>query len=181
MPVQPSADFTALLAGARPELQPLRTRLDPVLEYLANHGVDTDSLALVELFTTQAIADDLLAIRDRLDSGAIVSGAAAVFDNSPIPGLTTGIFAEGTTPFQEPGQASTSPNIAAVAIGTFDSYDFRSGPDGPFDPDADQRCLGARVQSSRLLHDDPQGTRHRPAATRSSFSATACTAPGPTW
>jgi hypothetical protein len=132
--VHPSADFVALLAGARPELLPLRTRLDPLIEHLGNHGIGIDSLALIELFTTQAIPDDLLAIRDRLDSGALVPGPP-VFDNAPIPGLTTGIFAEGTAPYADLVKASTSPNIATVAIGSFDSYDFRTAPNGAFDPD----------------------------------------------
>lgn len=132
-PMQPSADFTALLGGARADLQPVRARLEPVISHLGAQGVGTDKLALIELFTTQAITDDLLAIRDRLDAGGLVPGPP-VFADSPIPGLTTGIFPEGSAQFQSLVGAATSSNIAAVAIGSFDSYDFRTGPDGAFDP-----------------------------------------------
>jgi len=132
-PMQPSADFTALLAGATPDLQPLRTRLEPVIAYLGAYGIGTDQLALVDLFTTQATTDDLLAVRDRLDSGGLVPGTP-VFANAPIPDLTTGIFPEGTAQFKSLVGASTSSNVAAVAVGSFDSYDFRAETDGPFDP-----------------------------------------------
>ena len=60
--------------------------------------------------------------------------AARALD-APIPGFATGIFPEGSAQFQKLVGKATSPNIAAVAVGSFDSYDFRTGPDGPFDPD----------------------------------------------
>jgi len=132
-PMQPSADFTVLLTGAPPALQTLRARIDPVVAHLAANGVGSDALALIELFTTEAITDDLLAIRGRLDAGGLVPGPP-LFANSPIPGLTTGIFPEGSPGFQSLVGSATSPNISAVAIGSFDSYDFRTGPDGAFDP-----------------------------------------------
>jgi len=131
--MQPSADFTALLEDTAPELQPLRTRLEPLIAYLDNHGIGKDSLALLDLFTTQATTDDLLAIRDRLDSAGLVPGTP-VFSNAPVPGLTSGIFPEGSAQFKTLVGTATSPNIAAVAVGSFDAYDFRSRTDGPFDP-----------------------------------------------
>ena len=134
-PMQPSADFTALIGDPPADLQPLRTRLEPVIAELASRGVGTDQLALIELFTTQATTDDLLAIRDLLDLGTFPP-ALPRFDDTSLPGLTTGIFAEGTAPFEDLVKSRTSPNIAQVAIGTFESNDFRLGPDGPFDPDA---------------------------------------------
>src|SRR5207247_14506 len=58
------------------------------------------------------------------------------------------IFAEGTSQFQNLVGTRTSTNISAIAVGSFDSYDFRSSADGPFDP---QRIDGSAVPSVNHL------------------------------
>jgi predicted esterase len=136
IPIHPSVDFAAVLAGSAlsAELAAWRTQLQPVLAFLnAELGIATDSLALVDVFTTEPIVDDLVAIDGRLNRNELVPGRPS-FDNSPIPGLQTGIFQEGTVQFQSVVGSRTSSNIAAVGIGTFASYDFRTGPSGAFDP-----------------------------------------------
>jgi hypothetical protein len=134
--LRPAPDFTALLAGSglTPEQTAWRARLQPVLDF-ADHtlGIGSESLALVDLFTTAPTTDDLVAIQQRLVSGDLVPGPP-VFENSPIHGLTTGIFEEGTPEYQDLLGAATTDNVAAVAIGSFDSYDFRFRPNGGFDP-----------------------------------------------
>lgn len=134
--VRPSADFAAVLAGQglSPALAAFRARVQPVIDYMQSaFGTGTDGLALVDVFTTVPTTDDLIAIQQRLTSGDLVPGGP-VFENSPIKSLETGIFLEGSPQFQNVVGAPTSPNIAAVAVGTFDSYDFRTGIRGPFDP-----------------------------------------------
>src|SRR4029453_16440372 len=96
-------------------------------------GVSLDDIAMIDTFTTQPTTDDLVAIVDQLTSGALPP-AAPVFEDSPIPDLVTGIFPEGTPEFEQYLGAPTSDTIAAVAVGTFASYDFRYGPQRGFDP-----------------------------------------------
>ena len=135
-PVRPSPDFAAVLAGAElnPELAPVRTRLQPVIDRLRTaFGITADAIALIELFTTEATTDDLVSIQRRLRRGELVPGLPQ-FEHSPMAGLQTGIFPEGSSQFESLVGAPTSVNVAAVAVGSFASYDFRTGPRGPFDP-----------------------------------------------
>ena len=130
-PVRPTADLvTELHSGS----DAWRTALDPVLTYLQqNLSIGIDDIAAIDFFTSQPTTDDLIAIKDLLDSGTLPP-SDPVFENSPVPDLTTGIFPEGTPEFTDLIGSATSANVAAVAIGSFDSYDFRDGPDGVFDP-----------------------------------------------
>src|SRR5262249_16342115 len=134
--VQPAPDFTALLAGTglTSEQAAWRARLQPVLDFADQSlGLGRDALALVDIFTTEPTTDDLIAIQQRLVSGDRVPGPP-VFENSPIHGLSTGIFAEGTSGFSDLIGSPTSSNVSEVAVGSFDSYDFRFRPNGGFDP-----------------------------------------------
>ena len=137
--VHPSADFAAVLSGQglSPALTAFRAHVQPVIDYMQSaFGIGPDGLALVEVFTTVPTTDDLVAIQQRLindgPSGLVPGGP--VFENSPIQNLETGIFPEGSPQFQSLVGSATSPNIAAVGVGSFDSYDFRTGPRGAFDP-----------------------------------------------
>ncbi len=132
-----SADLSARLHGHGPADAATTTwlaTLAPVLSKLHERfSITVDDIVAIDTFTTQSIADDLIAIRDVFDSGRLPA-ADPVFDNSPIRGLTLGVFAEGTPEFQDLIGSATSPNVSAVAIGVFDSYDFRTA-EGIFDPD----------------------------------------------
>jgi Big-like domain-containing protein len=134
--VRPAPEFSALLAGSGLSVEQAawRARLQPLLDF-ADHtlGIRGESVVLADLFTTTATTDDLITIQQRLVSGDLVPGPP-VFENSPIHGLTTGIFAEGTPQYQDLLGAATTDNVAEVAIGSFDSYDFRFRPNGGFDP-----------------------------------------------
>jgi len=135
-PIQPSADFAQLLAGTNlnPDLTAWRARLQPVIAFVNSaFGIAPNMLALVDLFTTQPTTDDLIAIQQRLTSGDLTPGLP-VFVNPPLGNLDTGIFAEGTPQYTSLIGASSAPNVAAVAIGVFDSYDFREASGGPFAP-----------------------------------------------
>ncbi len=135
-PVGPSPAFAQLLGGTgfTGDLAAWRARLQPVLDYMqSGFGIGTDAIALVDLFTTGPTTDDLVAIQRRLVAGEVVPGPP-VFQNSPIPNLDTGIFPEGTPEFTSLIGSSTSENVSAVAVGSYVSYDFRTGPHGPFDP-----------------------------------------------
>jgi hypothetical protein len=131
----PSPDFGKLLAGTdlSPALTAWRSRLLPVLNYLHDeYDLGPDSLALVDVFTTVATTDDLVAIEHRLSSGELTPGLP-VFDR-PLGNLETGIFAEGTPQFADLIGAPTSSNTSAVGIGYFESFDFRAHANGAFDP-----------------------------------------------
>ena len=135
-PVKLSPDFAKLLAGTdlSPDQAAWRAKLLPVITFVNDaFSIDTTGLALVDIFTTQHTTDDLVAIQRRLSTGDLVPGSP-VFENSPIKGLQTGIFPEGTQPFRDLIGSYTSDIVSAVAIGVFDSYDFRTGSDGHFDP-----------------------------------------------
>ncbi len=134
--VRPSAAFAQVLAGSglSGDLAAWRARLQPVIDVLhSGFGIEPNAIALIDLFTTLPTTDDLVAIQGRLVAGEVVPGSP-VFDHSPIPGLDTGIFREGTPQFTDLVGSPTSSNIAAVAIGTYVSHDFRTGPMGAFDP-----------------------------------------------
>ncbi len=134
--VRPAPDFAAVLAGTGlpPDAAAFRVRLQPVIDYVHGaFGIGSDGLALIDLFTTEPTTDDLVAIQQRLVRRELVPGAP-VFENAPIRDLETGIFPAGTPQFQSLVGSAPAESIAAVAVGSFDSYDFRSGPRGAFDP-----------------------------------------------
>jgi hypothetical protein len=135
-PIRPSPVFAQVLGGAglTSDLAAWRSRLQPVIDYMQSaFGIGTDGIALIDLFTTAPTTDDLVAIQGRLAAGEVVPGPP-VFQNSPIPNLDTGIFPEGTPQFANLIGSPTSDNVSAVAIGSYVSYDFRTGPHGAFDP-----------------------------------------------
>lgn len=124
-------DLTAALGDAVPALREWRAGLLPALQYLRDDlGVATESIVAIDRFTTQPTTDDLASIATLLDDGTLPA-AAPDFD-TPVQDLPIGIFAEGTPQFRQLVGTLTSPTIAAVAVGTFASYDFRT--DGSFDP-----------------------------------------------
>ena len=141
--IQPSADFVAVLAGGAglsAELQGWHERLQPVVDFVSGtYSIGVPDLALITVFTTGPTTDDLETIQQRLIRGDLVPGGP-LFQNSPIAGLETGIFAEGTPQFD--GLVPGATNVSGVAVGSFDSFDFRVRPNGAFDPDL---VSGARV------------------------------------
>lgn len=123
-------DLTAALRDEVPALREWRAGLLPALQHLRDDlGVDTESIVAVDRFTTQPTTDDLASIATLLDEQALP--AAAPDFETPLGDLPIGIFAEGTPEFSQLVGTATSPTIAAVAVGTFASYDFRT--DGAFD------------------------------------------------
>jgi len=132
--VRPDPDLSAALAGEAPALSGWKDSIQPALDHLRDEfGVTTDRIAIVDTFTTQPTTDDLAAIVDQFTSGKL-QPAEPVFENSPIQGLVTGIFPEGSEQFAKYVGSPTSTAIAAVAVGSFASYDFRYGPQRGFDP-----------------------------------------------
>lgn len=140
LPVGPSPDLAPALAGDIPSLAAWKSQLECALPLLQEKGIGIEDIAAIDVFTTQATTDDLLAIKD-LFAGGTLQPAAPVFENSPIAGLHTGIFAEGTPEFTDLVGAATSDTIAAVAVGSFPSYDFRKDTSA-FDPEL---LAGTRV------------------------------------
>jgi hypothetical protein len=131
--LRPSADLTAALTGEGAGTS-WRATLTPVLQHLSTErSIAVEDIAAIDFFTTQSITDDLVAIRDHFLDGRLPP-AEPVFENSPVRGLDTGIFAEGTPQFTDLIGSATSDTVAAVAIGSFPSYDFRTGANGAFDP-----------------------------------------------
>jgi len=137
--VKPSGDFAQLLAGTNltDDQAAWLAKLQPVIAFVNDaFGVDSSALALVDVFTTEHTTDDLMAIQQRLNTGADLVPGAPCFANCAIPNFTTGIFPENTDGYKSLIGSDTSSNVSAVAIGVFDSYDFRTGADGHFDPGA---------------------------------------------
>jgi hypothetical protein len=125
-------DLTAALRGDVPPLNAWRGSLVPALQYLESGlGVPAESIVAVDRFTTQPTTDDLASIVDLFTSGALPPAEPDLA--TPLPGLPVGIFPEGSPEYTALVGAASSPTIAAVAVGTFAAYDFRT--DGAFDPD----------------------------------------------
>ena len=135
--VKPSPDFAQLLAGTNltADQTAWRAKLQPVIAFMKSaFNVDTSGLALVDVFTTEHTTDDLEAIQHRLDTGTDLVPGAPCFQDCPIKNLTTGVYPENTQPYRDLIGSFTSSNVSEIAIGVFDSYDFRTGADGHFDP-----------------------------------------------
>jgi hypothetical protein len=135
-PLRAPSLLPVLLCG-NPRQKPLaawRAALEPALAFLEDeHGVACEDIAMIDVFTTQPTADDLIAIRDLFDTGVLPYADPAIED-SPVANLETGIFEEGTPQFEALVGSPTSDAIRAVAIGSFPSYEFR-GAGRVFDPD----------------------------------------------
>jgi len=134
--VKASPDFAQLLAGVdlTPDEAAWRATLAPVIGFVnQTFNIGTDELALVEVFTTEHTTDDLVSIQHRLSTGNDLVPGAPCFENCAINNFETGIFGENTQEYRDLIGEFTSDNVAEVAIGVFDSYDFRTGPKGSFD------------------------------------------------
>ena len=118
-----------------------RQRLAPVRDHLrGTDGVECDDLVMLDSLTTQTTMDDLIAIRELFDGGALPIGEPD-FESTAIPGLPTGVFAAGTPEFEAAlgsllavGGGPDGDALSAIAIGTFRSFDFR-GPNRAFAAD----------------------------------------------
>jgi hypothetical protein len=146
---RPSADFAQLLSGAglSPEQMTWRETLLPVIDYVRSvYNIATSDLVLVDVFTTQSIWDDLIAIKDRVTGGDL-EPQLPVF-GEPLGNLETGIFEEGTPQYADLIGRSSSPAISKVAIGYFDSFDFRLRANQAFDP---EKIYGAKAVSTNKL------------------------------
>lgn len=133
--VQPSEDFRRLVAGDNLDAVSAawRSRLVPVWEFLErNYGIPRGRLVLTDLFTTQSTVDDLVHIRQRLDGGDLPPSLPVL--DRPLGDLQTGIFLEGSDGYTALLGRPTTSNVAAVAVGYFESFDFRDRPNGAFDP-----------------------------------------------
>jgi predicted esterase len=130
--IRPDPDLTARVTSTAPDAW--RESLEPVLEHLSEElGIDRSEIAAIDFFTTQPTTDDLIAIRDLFDDG-VLPVAEPAFENSPVFGLNTGVFPEGSPEFTTLVGSETSDYVAAVAVGSFPSFDFRFGSQRPFDP-----------------------------------------------
>ena len=146
-PLRRDPDLTAALRGDVPPLAGWRASVVPAIEHLRDDlGVDPESIVAVDRFTTQPTTDDLASIAGLLSSDALIPGSPDF--ETQLPNLDIGIFPEGTPEFTAYLGTPTSPNIAAVAVGTFASYDFRTGPGGSFDPD---KVSGATTPETNQL------------------------------
>lgn len=135
--VKPSPDFAQLLAGTNlsTDQAAWRAKLLPVISFMKTaFSIDIDGLALVDVFTTQHTTDDLVAIQHRINTGADLVPGAPCFESCPLQNFDTGVFPENTDGYKSLIGSYTSSNVAQVAIGVFDSYDFRTGADKHFDP-----------------------------------------------
>lgn len=133
-PLRRDPDLTAALRGEVPALNGWRASLLPAIQHLRDAlGVAPEAIVAIDRFTTQPTTDDLASIATLLSSDTLVPGAPDF--ETQLPDVAIGIFPEGTPQFTQYVGAATSPNIAAVAVGTFASYDFRDASTGAFDPD----------------------------------------------
>lgn len=134
--VRPAPDFVRLrdAVGLEAEEEAWREKLVPIWEYVERaYQIRPDRIVVSELFTTQPTFDDLVAIREQLDSGSLPESLPVL--DRPLGDLRTGIFLEGSPEYAALVGSESSPNVAAAAVGFFQSYDFRTGPNGAFDPD----------------------------------------------
>jgi hypothetical protein len=132
-PIAPDPTFSDILCGdgVDESLATWRQSLEEALQELqTTNGVECEEIAVMDVFVTQPIADDLISIRELFDSGTLPF-ADPVLDESPVQGLTVGVFEEGTPEFEELVGTPTSDALRAVAVGTFPSFDFR-GPSRVF-------------------------------------------------
>lgn len=130
LPVARAPEFAAALDGDIPTLAAWSEKVADGLALLENAGVDDGDVVVIDYFTTQPIVDDMLSITRLLDE--VLPPPQPVFENSPVPGLETGIFPAGSPQF---ASYTTADNLAAVAVGSFAAYDFRAGRQSGFDPD----------------------------------------------
>lgn len=139
-------DLTAALRGEVPALDGWRAGLLPAIQHLRDDlGVAPEAIVAIDRFTTQPTTDDLAAIVGLFTSGTLAPGAPDF--TTQLPDLPIGIFPEGTPEFAAYTGAATSTTLAAVAVGTFASYDFR-GAGGAFDP---AKISGATVPGTNQL------------------------------
>jgi len=141
-PLQPSAAFRNSLCNGieSATVAAWRARLDPLREHLeSTDGLVCEDFVMLDFLTTQTTMDDLLAIRDLFDTGALPI-ATPSFDSTAVAGVRTGVFRAGTPEFDEVLQALSAgggvpdgASLGAIVVGTFPSFEFRGG-NRSFDP-----------------------------------------------
>lgn len=138
--------------GSSKELRAAIAADDPAVAPLAAaaraRGVVADErdLDLVLSFTTQDVASGLQLVQERVDT-ALGDALLPVYANDPqIPGFTVGVFTTADAAFAPvfSGANARSDDIAVVAQGTWEAYDWRDETTGTFDPD---RLSGAETPS----------------------------------
>jgi dienelactone hydrolase len=121
--------------------------LEPLLAELAADGVARTSVALAVSFPTQAIEDDLLAVRARLDERQRAGALRVILtDPDPSDDLVIGVFGRGAPELAD--FFAANPDVGTVVHGLLPSPDFR-GADGVFDP----RKLSGEVAADPVLID----------------------------
>lgn len=105
--------------------------IEGLLRAARRFGIDRSEVALAFSFPTQPIADDLLAIRDRLADRDDEEFRAVLDDPDPDDDLPIGVFGRESGPYA--GFLANNPSVGFVVRGLIPTRDFR-GPDGVFDP-----------------------------------------------
>lgn len=106
--------------------------LEPLLRDLERMGVERATVALAVSFPTQAIEDDLFAVRARLDERARAGTLRATLsDPDPSDDLVIGVFT-GSAAGEFASFFAASPDVGTVVHGLVPSPDFR-GADKLFD------------------------------------------------
>ena len=100
-------------------------------------GVQTDRIAVAFTFTTAANTGEMVAIRDRVFAAPDGTHAPAYESPSSFPDLAEGWFpvATDSAGFLAAGGATlgTANELAGIAVGSFDAWDFRGTDLGAFD------------------------------------------------
>ncbi|HYD47823.1 MAG TPA: hypothetical protein VEB21_05720 [Terriglobales bacterium] len=141
-PLGRTADFRRVLRGEAD------AAVQSALDYVeAELGVSRNEVAIAFTFTTQETWQDLVTIRERLDSNELAPPAIS-FADDPNTDYQEGIFTEGPIKQQLLGEFADDYRLAA--IGTAHLYDFR-GRNSIFDPAvidgaAAPRTIAVRVQ-----------------------------------
>lgn len=121
--------------------------LEPLLRDLERQGVPRATVALAVSFPTQAIEDDLVAVRARLDERAGAGTLRAILtDPDPNDDLLIGVFT-GSAAGEFANFFAANPDVGTVVHGLLPSPDFR-GPSGLFDA---RKLSGAAPATDALL------------------------------
>ena len=129
-PTARSRSFTGLLANEPP------TEITALLAAAEGEGIDSSAVALAFRFTTMSATADLVAIRDRI-FGAAADVLVPEYDSpSEITGIVEGVFTDTSAGWASALSGATEgSNLAMVAVGTFDPWDFRGADGSAIDAD----------------------------------------------
>lgn len=106
------------------------------LALFEDSGIESDRIALSWTFTTGANTIEMVAVRDRVFGAAAGVHSPAYDVPSTFTGLEQGYFLSGSGPFvSSVSPYTTGSNLAGVANGAFDSWNFRGTDGGGFDDD----------------------------------------------